>query len=232
MEHKIEQLEVYLDFILSKYSKPILAWSGGKDSTFLLHLLAKNDIKIPVLMFPQFWTEEQKYFLKIVFTKYKLNSFFYSPRSIDFVDGKYMVANFLIANQEIPLVMDQLHNDKKCGLDIGKKIVNQATIIQPFYAWDATILGTKKSDRHPLIKDYSFDSKNTEFHTFLTPLNTWTDEEVLKAYKYLDFEINEKYYYENLEEFDTGTFHACMRCIHNDKIVFCPKENKQIKGVK
>ena len=33
LEHKIEETRVLLSFVLKQHTRPIIAWSGGKDST-------------------------------------------------------------------------------------------------------------------------------------------------------------------------------------------------------
>lgn len=49
LEHKIEETRVLLSFVLKQHTRPIIAWSGGKDSTVLLHMALEQSPNIDVL---------------------------------------------------------------------------------------------------------------------------------------------------------------------------------------
>ena len=62
--NKIEKLHQDLTTIVESSVNPILSWSGGKDSTFLLSKLQELGYTIPVLVFPHFWSQYQLEFIK------------------------------------------------------------------------------------------------------------------------------------------------------------------------
>jgi 3'-phosphoadenosine 5'-phosphosulfate sulfotransferase (PAPS reductase)/FAD synthetase len=69
MEKKINNALKNIETCLKHSSKPVLAWSGGKDSMALLDLVSKKvGAKIPVFFFVEQW-QPGKYSFKIESSK-------------------------------------------------------------------------------------------------------------------------------------------------------------------
>lgn len=219
---KITKLENDLTQCIQTAKDPVLCWSGGKDSTFLLHFIRKLGYNLPVLVFPHLWSEYQKTFIKEMVSKYKLTAFFYSPKRLDFTPP-HAISFYPFQHRLLPVISDHIENTNRCGLLVGQSINLQAPI--PYYHWDKTIIGSKKVDTHPLIKNLNFDEFEVE-----TPLWDWTDNEVLSCTRDFKFEYDTRVYDLKDETADTGNFVACMRCFGSDD-VFCPKEGKIISGI-
>jgi 3'-phosphoadenosine 5'-phosphosulfate sulfotransferase (PAPS reductase)/FAD synthetase len=214
---KYAELLGTLDEIV-KYSKnPILCWSGGKDSTFLLLSLIKQlKYSIPVLTFSHFWDKSQKEFIKSFIQKYGITVFFYRPVDNNF-QNPYLITRYLVGNTPMPVIFDHVEDTSRCGIDVGKKALEGPL---SFYIWDKTITGAKSTDTHELVEKLDFNQFESTTQ-IVTPLWDWTDEEVLDHMKELGYEINPQ---------DTGEYRACMRCI-SDHEVFCPKVQTTIRGV-
>lgn len=222
MEHKLAKLKASLISYVKDYKDPVLCWSGGKDSSLILQLIYQLGYRIPVLVFPHLWSEYQKTFIKEMIVDLKLTAFHYGPDKINF-DPPFVVSFYRFQDKQIPIIQDHVDDPSRCGLDVGRRIKFNAP--KPAYHWDNTILGSKSCDTHKLIDQLSFDDFSVEL-----PLWNWSDEEVLNVTKLLGFKFDKKVYNDLDERADTGNFVACMECIGvND--VFCPKENKVIKGL-
>lgn len=219
---KLERLKLNLVEILNKAKDPVLCWSGGKDSNFLLQVTKELGYNLPVLVFPHLWSEHQKEFIKKMVEKLKLTAFFYTPNRINF-DPPYVGSFYNFQNVEIPVISDHIDDPTRCGIDVGLQINFNSP--RPRYHWDKTLVGSKKSDTHPLIDLLDFQHLKVE-----TPLWDWTDEEVLEITQELDYYFDERVYLHNDETADTGNFVACMKCVGTEE-VFCPKEQRNIRGV-
>lgn len=228
MDGRIIRLEKNLRVSLSGAKNPILCWSGGKDSTFLLMLMHKMGYdKIPVLVFPHFWSRKQKTYLTSMVNKLKLTAYFYSPVSLRYTPP-YIQADYVLGNRVVPIVMDHIAGDG-CGLDVGINALKDSAL-QPGYTWDLTIIGTKESDTHPLVKKFDLENFISEGYDVIAPLWDWTDGEVLGGCRKLGFELDERVYTDGDDTADTGHFISCMACIGAKKRVYCPKVKSMING--
>jgi 3'-phosphoadenosine 5'-phosphosulfate sulfotransferase (PAPS reductase)/FAD synthetase len=216
---KIVKLQEELIKIVEEAKDPILSLSFGKDSLLLLDTLQSIGKKLPVLVFPHFWSKHQLQFVKTVMSDYKLQAFFYRASKLNF-DGQTIHAYYNLGNTEIPVLYDVIHSDKVCGLDIGNKAVKG---VVPVFLWDRVIVGTKKSDTHQAVNFFDFSTLDN----ISTPLWNWTDNEVLDQTKMI---YDKRVYELNDETADTGNFVGCMKCFGVEK-VFCPKLCQVIKGV-
>lgn len=220
---KLDHLQEDLHGILQSARDPVLCWSGGKDSTFLLLLAKKLNYNLPVLMFSHFWTRRQKEFIKEIIQKHEVTAFFYRPTRLEYIKP-YVVAQYSVGNSEMPVIFDHFHNNTRCGLDLGAEVLQGP---YPLYLWDITLTGSKKSDSHPLLEKLDFENFQSSTQ-IVCPLWDWTDEEVIEATATLGFDFNFKAYQD--EEYDTGNFIACMNCQDVGE-VYCPKLGKTIQGI-
>lgn len=211
--------------LLTKSKNPVIAWSGGKDSTLLVTLALQMNFKPAVLSFPHFWTVKQMEFMTGVVDQNKLTVFNYSPTEINY-QPPYITATYWMGGVPIKLIMDHIPT-KRCGIDVGRKATAESAL-QPAYLWDVTVVGTKKTDRHELVHDFTF--QDTDKHRFATPLWDWTDDEVVEAAKTFGVNLDLRAQTDDPEG-DTGNFMACMACVGHKERVYCPKVNKYIQGV-
>lgn len=218
----LAKLEEDLKRIMEQSSAPILAYSAGKDSGFLLWKLRELGYNIPVLVFPHFWSNYQKEFLKRMFFEYKLKAFFFRPEFIEH-DDQSIYSIYNINGKRMMSVEDIIHADSPCGIDIG----NQAIAgVLPHFIWDRIIFGSKAVDIETNNRNIDFSSLGIAE----CPLWDWTDEEVLEITRSMKIPYDERVYDKGDEKADTGNFVGCMRCL-GEKEVFCPKEGRIIKGV-
>lgn len=197
--------------------RPILAWSGGKDSQLLLFLLREIYGDFPVLVFPQWWNNTD--FIARIVGEWDLTAYSYRPNKIDATD-EHIVSYYQIGKKMLPVITDVLKSNK-CGLERANNVLQGAI---PCFEWDAIISGSKAVDNHPLIP--KLDLTNTDV---ITPLWDWTDEQVFNAIDQLDVPIDNRIYSDGQEQYDTGSWSGCMDCQSN-KEVYCYKANAMIKG--
>lgn len=218
---KLLKLKSDLKELIDNSKAPILAWSGGKDSTFLLSILQELDYNVPVLVFPHFWSKHQLKFIKKIVSQYKMQSFFYRPTRMEYLNST-IYAFYTVGSKDLPVAFDVIPGDS-CGLEIGKQAVKG---VIPYFVWDRVIIGTKKSDKHNILSEFNFK----DYENISTPLWNWSDGEILSATKLMGLPYDERVYDDKDETADTGNFVGCMRCLEAKGRVFCPKEKKEILG--
>lgn len=224
--NKHEQLEKDLQILCETRTRPVLAWSGGKDSQLILYFLKKLGYNIPVLVFQNLWSGYQKKFIASQIEKFNLTAFFYRPNRLEKINDS-ILSYYQIGEQELTVIADIVADDSRCGVELGHKALPNELI--PPFLWDTLITGSKKTDRHPL-NPKPIESFSTERIKVVTPLWEWSDTEVFDAIALYDISIDERFYRFQDEKADTGNVHACFNCVNTTEKVFCPKENKEILG--
>jgi len=219
LERKLAKLKQDINAILDTASHPILAWSSGKDSQLLLHLIREVQ-DIPVLVFPHFWDNDG--FVRKMVKDWDLTAFTYRPLKIE-VKANHIVAYYSIGKNILPVITDVLNFDK-CGLDIANKALRPTQI--PNFDWDVVITGSKKVDKHLLVDQLDL----SEIDNITPPLWNWTDEEVFDVIDKLGVPVDLRLYLGNEEKYDTGSWSGCMNCQTGQKEVWCYKQNAMIAG--
>lgn len=230
--NQTDEIIVKLGHQLDEYKLPIVAWSSGKDSMLLLYLVRKVIPNIPVLMFPALWTRRQKTFAAQIIEEWKLSAFFYRPNVLDYEQyegGSSVIAYYPFGSHQIPVITDVVESSR-CGLDKGREALKG----QPFseYGWDATLVGSKNCDSHNLVRKLNLQCLSTSTHEVITPLWDLTDDEVFDAILKYKIPIDSKVYQDGREDYDTGNFNYCLRCLNSqEKEVLCPKTNTIIPTI-
>lgn len=112
-----------------------------------------------------------------------------------------VITSYYNLAQKVLPIATTVVKSNQCGLDWGRRVMRPTPI--PHYIWDVTFAGSKASDTHQDLQ-------------LVTPLADWTDEEVAQAAG---------------EFVSLDTWHGCMACQDTRDMVWCPKENRMIRGV-
>jgi hypothetical protein len=212
IEAKINVASKLIEQALTRASAPIICWSGGKDSQLVLDLVHEQDPTIPVLIYKDFFPRDHMKWIGKVITEKGLVAFSYGPSVIE-CKGNSIISRYPFSAGSIPVISDVIHSDE-CGLDWGKRVLNR-TPLQTF-PWDIVFTGSRKSDSHPLVPKLNFE--NT---IISTPIWNLTDSEVWEEIKT-----------RNIQTSDTSSdAHICTRCLETDRVVFCPKLQRNIQSI-
>lgn len=189
---------------------PVLAWSGGRASTFLLHLMVELGLNFELLTFHHLWTRGQRQRVATLAAEKRLMVFSYPPVNVNYVYGTATV-DYWVANKLVTVTMPHVRANN-CGLDIGRAAVKESHL-QPVYPWDLTVTGAAASSRN-------FTGFNGPGVT--APLWGWTLRDVLDAAAALGYKLPDD---------DTGNYVACMACMNGADRVYCPKVDQMIHGI-
>ena len=198
-----------------------LYWSGGADSTYLLHVLIDLQAKFSIVCFDQSYSPEQTALIDRIVNELGLVVFSYPPDAAFLVgDGEQiaLVEEYkLIDGTRIPFIRDCV-GGSKCSFDIPIETRPNVEL-----GFTLHLLGTRKTDEHWTWGSIA-RAKEIELPTgrILFPLWDLTREQVIEGLK--DYGVEPP-------EIDTGDFQACVDCLKGSERVFCPKKGEEIDRV-
>lgn len=198
-----------------------LYWSGGSDSTLLLHALLALKAKFSIVCFDQSFSPQQKALIDRTVKEYGLAVFSYPPAAAFMVgDGEQLalIQEYrLVDGSEIPFISDCV-GGTKCFFDAMLDTRPNVEV-----GFTLHLLGTRKTDEHWAWGQIAKQKElKLPMGRILFPLWDLTREQVIEGLKEFGVEP---------PEIDTGDFQACVDCLKGTGRVFCPKKSEDIDSV-
>lgn len=241
----MKKLNRTIELIEAGFSVPnrsVLAWSGGKDSMVLLHIMLSLKKKLPVIFFKEPWQPSKYAFQNKIISEYELEVYTWHPYLSQFqqTDDEFEVQNFYGINTTIvtcPTGITAPEEGKPwvCAIDILNRPKQQN--IQA--AWDMIWIGHKGCDSDPIYGGDAGTRINSRFGNgwmnLMFPLKEWTHEDIWEYIEQNDvpwdkdrYEKADGCYREKKDRsMNVDYVHACTSCIDKrptaKKIVYCPK---------
>lgn len=226
----IEEAKRSIQSILGSAKNPVIAWSGGRDSTLLLHLTRQIKADIPVVWFKQNISEEWQTWCESIIMEWDLTVFTYPASDTYFLpndQGLTLVDEYSFGSAMMPVLTDvKSHYNGKCGMAARECAVNVSRERIPAfpYAWTETLTGYRNTDHHFILGQQFFPEDgslcgNTKLYA---PLRTWTDEDVLRISREIGMP----------EPIPDERLYRCTNCLQGTGKVFCPEANKKIDSIK
>jgi hypothetical protein len=239
---------------LKESRNPVVLWSGGKDSTAMLHVLVvKMGVKLPCVQFREPWMRNRYALADKLIGKWDLDVYDYAPSRIALTDGrdpegrhqvdflKYQQwgagTALMVAVGTQPPVEGL---PWRCGMDVLNRPLGSFA-----WPWDACFHGQKSADVDPIKGPLplAMDVRivpGCPVQYF--PLREWSDEDV---WRYLEEEGVQSDYTRYGKDKD-GRWghladrsmnadypHVCLACMSRvtDAVVKCPKYNCEVNNV-
>lgn len=251
LDEKMKSSTVILDEVFFKHKKPVVYWSGGKDSTVVLHQVLQYDKNIPVIFndslieFPETYEFIEKlandWNLNLHITKPDTNLWEIGKKYGWPILGKNISSNVERARRtgnfrkqltklEVDLAMNGLNISTKCSELLREK---PAKKLEQELAVDVKIIGLRANESrarvrlwvdhgsHYYVKHY-FNKKEGIWKA--SPITLWTENDI--------WEYNKKFNIPHAKLYDIGYPRngcwACAMAIRNGQLERLYKNHNEL----
>lgn len=224
---------------LSRYRRPAIMCSFGKDSMVMLHLIRAASQSIPVIFYSDPWFPEKYAFAQKIIREWGLESHDYPPSAVSLWEGKeimaftnhYQIGDVPGAVLQLPKNILPPEKGKRflCGL---KQVLGRPT--GSFrYPWDAVFIGHKSSDKDQIAGEVPLNCDVKQNAGVgpdaIFPLRAWTDDDIWDyTERFAIPQQEDRYDVANRKEREDKTTnsdyaHVCIACCdRRDKRVSVP----------
>jgi hypothetical protein len=237
-----------------RWPRSVVLWSGGKDSTALLHLIRYGaEIDIPVVQYRQPKFRERYAYSDRLIKEWNLEVYEYPPMKVSLADGpdvntgevRFDMLHYFQWGKNcvvLSLGTEKPKDGEKflCGVDDFLQRPT-GTFNWP---WGAVFIGTKYEDTD-LIKGHVPLAQDIRIvdgaPVSLYPMRDWTDDEI---FQYLEesgvepdptryIKENGKWKNNPDKSLNADFYPACFNCVnrHLGRHVHCPKLNATITNI-
>jgi hypothetical protein len=251
MRTKIQDAISNIELCLTHSKKPVLAWSGGKDSMALLDLVVnKVGAKVPIVFYREQWQPHKYAFQNRIIEDWGLEVYTWHPAISNFqqtgdefeVQNRYIFDN---TDMTCPTGITPMEKGQPwvCAMDIYNRPKNQGIIA----GWDGMLVGHKLCDSDPI---YGGDAGirvdvrvNPHQCNAFYPIKGWTHDDVFEYCESNNVPIQTSRYEKVdgkwAEKADRSQncdyVHACTACLDRrdsaPKFVHCPKFKCTIENI-
>jgi len=224
---------------LGRATKPVVAWSAGKDSQVLLHLVRRLRPDIQAIYLRGFEHPTKHDFATRQARALGLTVISPIPSSTDVVavgDHVEIVETYLLqdlAALSFPLESDPDHVPGPDSLCAVEKI-NQPVSDQPLGV-DCLFQGSRSDDVDPIHGPMKLarDAVEANGVLFVYPLKNWTEADVWEASELLGVEQNTARYDQNDVTANPDYWPLCVECLKptDADSVICPKTNEPVYAI-
>lgn len=249
LESKIDETLQFLKTELAKYQHPVLAWSGGKDSMCLLHLMYFHEMRLPVVYYRDPFFPRKNRFVNLVIDSYLLECHDYPPLRVSLKHSPQMVGLVSEYATGPTSVLAVLKNSSEfCdGDDEREFLCGVNFLMRPCgtfnFPWDVMLVGHRDDDTDPIFGPIPLHSNivyRDEGPDFIFPLKEWSNTDVWDYTELHQVPVQaDRYDVANRCEWPDKTFNSdwypvCLRCVDKrtpGATVFCPKMKRDIVNV-
>jgi len=245
-----ETVEAIKDFFETHaYHAPVINWSGGKDSTVLLHLITTRfTAEMSILFYEDPWFPEKTFFQHNLAAKIHMWIYNYPPLRVSLKTSDQMVAlvsEYSTGPHSVEAVLkntieyeDGQEEPYLCGVNFLTRPCGSFS-----YPWDLVIVGHKNCDTDPIFGPIPLHSEHVmrdEGPDFYFPLREWTDNDIWDYIEENNVPVQlDRYDVKNRREWEDKTYNSdwypvCVRCVdkrREGETVYCPRFDRPIKNI-
>jgi hypothetical protein len=221
--------------------RPALLWSGGKDSTALLHLARQVMPEIECIQWQLPWMKQKWAFQNRLAAEWGLTVHDALPLSAALCHGNDrldVMESYAIGSRAMVIARGTEPYEEGRPYVCGREWLERPKAGSVEFPWDLLLCGHKSDDSDPLSGPIPLNLDLLEIEGSASvsyPIRDWTDEEISSylvshkiqwdegRYDLLDGVLKTK----ADKHFNSDYYHACFRCLDRREpaYVACPKRN-------
>lgn len=229
----------------------VIAWSGGKDSMVLLHIMRSMGIELPLIFFREPWQPRKYKFHDKLIQDWGLIVHTWHPQKCTFqqTDDEFEIQNYYQANNTIltcptGIVEPQEGLPFTCIHDIASRPKQHQLFINKM---DCVWIGHKGCDSDPILGGDAgtrIDARILpDMATMYFPLKDWSHDDIWEYIEEYDVPYDSDRY-EKLDgkwgekrdkSHNVDYVHACAKCVDSrpdaPRFVDCPKLKMKIENI-
>jgi len=247
------------EYWLREFSNPVVLWSGGKDSTAMLHILMfKLGVRLPCVQWREPRFRHRYAHSDLLAREWDLTLYDYAPGRIAIQDGydietgapRFDFLKYYQWGHHSALILSLgTEAPKEHEIASGKYLCGLADVLQRptgsfNWPWDSCFHGQKSADVDlikgavPLMQDVR---RTPDSPTQLYPMRHWTDDDI---FEYLEAEgvpmdptrydrASGKWGHKHDKSHNADYYPICWNCVnrHLSSPVWCPKLQSQVNNI-
>jgi hypothetical protein len=248
---KIEKSQELIAAGVKAFPRGMVAWSGGKDSMVLLHLMREMGIHYPIIFFREPWQPQKYVFHDELIRNWELLVYSWHPTESSFqqTENEFEVQNLYRINSTTMtcptgIVEPVIDLPWACAIDI---LHRPKQVMLEILDFDCIWVGHKGCDSDPILGGDAGTRIEARIlptmANMMFPLRDWTHDDVWEyiesnnipfdhhRYEKVDGKWGEK----KDKRHNMDYVHACTRCVDRrpeaDKYVTCPKIGMVIENI-
>jgi 3'-phosphoadenosine 5'-phosphosulfate sulfotransferase (PAPS reductase)/FAD synthetase len=248
LDEKIKDTLEFIAKCFAEFQRPVLLWSGGKDSMVLLYLLKSMKRIPPVLFF-----EEPKFPRKFAFAHRIIESL-----NLEVHDYPPVRMSMLYGKNGIPSHVAEYHTGSKYTIILPRNIIeyedgdreylcgleflSRPTTTYPF-PWDLLLIGHKDVDEDQIFGRVPLKTRTVvrdEGPAYAFPLKNWTHDDVWDYTDSFGVPVQQSRYDQatrtewKIKYYNSDYFPLCIRCVDARRAgtqVSCPRFERSLVNI-
>jgi len=236
-----------IERILARYRKPVVLWSGGKDSTVLLHLSRRMHPDIPAICWREPWFPEKLQFTHRLIELWGIECYDYAPFAVGLCKGNGRIDimnHYDVGNRTMILARGTEAPEEGRRYLCGRETFLSRPLGTWNFPFDVMLHGHKSCDEDPCSGKVPLQVDLVDDPgacAAFYPLREWTDKDVWEYTERFSVPYDTNRYVKTNGRWESKKdkrknpdyYHACFKCLDADNgpFVQCPKSGMDINSI-
>jgi len=239
LESLVKNAREFCGRILQSHKCPGVLWSGGKDSTVMLHILREMGVHLPVVCWREPYMLQKLQYTNELAAAWDLTLFDFPPAAVALSKGMGRIdvmQHYMMGEKAIILARGTEKPEPGKPFLCGKKAWLQRPTAKTEWPWDVMFHGHKNTDVDPCSGGVPLEVdllQNPGCASMAYPMREWEDDDVFAYADAYKVPLDPNRYYKTVgiwmhnpdKTLNSDYYHTCWKCCDPDEgeFVRCPQ---------